>query len=104
MATYLSNSFSLNMLEDGKGHCRAEIVPCDPCAVPKDARSFIGHSKTALLVAERLGRPVAANRATLRLHSGDVLYVAQFRGRRLGEGARELPANAPMVFYRITLR
>jgi hypothetical protein len=103
MAIYLSNAFSLNMLDPENGLSRVEIEPCGPEAVPENAYSIIGHPNTADLVCQRLGRPVAANRVTLRLRPGDVLYVAQFRGERLGEGARELPPDAPLIFYRVTL-
>lgn len=103
MAVYLSNAFSLNMLDDQNPPGRVEIGVCRPEAVPAEAQSVIGHANTAELVSVRLGRPVPVNRATLLLHAGDVLYVAQFRGERLKEGVTELPPDARVAFYKIVL-
>jgi hypothetical protein len=103
MAVYLSNAFSLNMLDDQNPPGRVEIEACRPEAVPAEAESIIGHPNTAQLVSARLGRLVPVNRATLRLYAGDVLYVAQYRGERLKEGVTELPSDATLAFYRIVL-
>lgn len=79
MAKYLSNAFSLQMLE---GDANIEVVEVSKDAVPfNEVISTIGHQDIATL----LGVPV--NRANTRLKGGDILYVAQYIGDRLPEGA-----------------
>lgn len=86
MAKYLGNSFSLNMLAyDEFTLIRARNIT--PAEVPADAVSVIGHADTARVVSGILGREIPANRANVTLESDDILYVAQYKGPRLEEGA-----------------
>ena len=57
--------------------------------------SVVGHEDMANL----LGVPF--NRTTLRLVKNDVLYVAQYSGPRLPEGATELPEGASFKYYKV---
>ncbi|MBR3134534.1 MAG: DUF1874 domain-containing protein [Clostridia bacterium] len=99
---YLANAFSLNMLEvEDLKLIRVMRVPA--AEVPIDAVSVIGHPDTASLLSSYLDRKVEVNRTTLTLTTDDVLYVAQYRGPRLPEGATELPNGASLVFFEVTL-
>ena len=104
MTTYLGNAFSLNMVEVGAKGVQADIQPMRPEDVPVDARSIIGHEDMAAIVAGILKREVVVDRETVLLHVGDVLYVAQYRGPRLPTGTTQLPAEASLEFYCVTLR
>jgi hypothetical protein len=83
---YVSNAFSLGMVPRDL----LMTVRIAPCNEP-DTRhmvSVVGHPDTAAVLG------VAFNRVTLRLNAGDVLYVAQYVGPRLPEGATTLPEGA----------
>ncbi len=56
--------------------------------------SAVGHADTAAVFSNVLGLPVATNRATVSLSKGDMVVVGQYRGPRLSEGAKTLPADA----------
>lgn len=101
--TYLGNSFSLNMISiDSFALFRARKV--EPYDVPVDAISVIGHADTAKVVSGILGREIPANRVNVTLNEGDALYVAQYKGPRLEEGATKLPEGATLEFIEVTLR
>lgn len=100
---YLGNSFSLNMLAyDEFTLIRARKV--NPDEVPADAVSVIGHADTARVVSGILGREIPANRVNVALEDDDILYVAQYKGPRLEEGATKLPEGATLEFVEITLQ
>lgn len=44
------------------------------------------------------------NRSSQRLTYGDVVYVAQFVGGRLPEGATTLPEGVSLQFFRVTIK
>ena len=98
----LGNAFSLQMLDLTQGQ-NIKVTPIQPIDVPADAISVIGHQDMAVIVSNILGRPVAFNRVTSRLAQGDVLYVAQYTGGRLPEGATSLPAGADIKFLRVDI-
>ena len=99
--TYLGNAFSLNMIPvENFTLIRARKVT--PADVPQSAISVIGHADTAKIVSGILNYEVPANRVNVTLESGDVLYVAQYKGPRLPEGATQLPEGATLEFIEIT--
>ena len=98
----LGNAFSLQMLDLSQGQT-VKVTPVAPVDVPADATSVIGHQDMAVIVGSILGRPVAFNRVTSKLQKGDVLYVAQYVGGRLPEGATTLPAGADIKFLRVDI-
>ena len=101
--TYISNAFSLNMIHVEKfSLIRARKVT--PADVSKSAISAIGHADTARVVSGILGFEVPENRMNVSLKEEDVLYVAQYKGPRLPEGATELPEGATLEFLEITLK
>jgi hypothetical protein len=102
MAQYLSNAFSLNMIPAAyAGISMIEVAPAD---IPAAAESVVGHADTANILSGILSRTIQMNRATLALNYGDVLYVAQYSGPRLPEGATSLPEGAAFRFLRVELR
>lgn len=82
------------MLDCDKAHT-VSIVPVD--SFPKDAVSVVGHADTAAVLG------VAFNRVNLKLHQGDVLYVAQLVGGRLPEGTTTLPDGFSFKFLKVTV-
>ena len=103
MTTYLSNAFSLNMVsfEDFALIRARKVKPAD---VPQNAISAIGHADTARVVSGILGFEVPANRMNVSLEKDDVLFVAQYKGPRLPEGATQLPDGATLEFLEIMLQ
>lgn len=113
MRNILANSFSLNMFGGNVGIPQGDPVfpefpvmtisvkEVTPEEVPNDCVSVIGHADTAAVVGGILGREVQANRTTYTVEPGDTLYVAQYSGPRLPEGATTLPEGAIVKFYRI---
>ena len=103
MTTYLSNAFSMNMVsvEDFTLIRARKVTPAD---VPQNAISAIGHADTARVVSGILGYEVPANRMNVSLEKDDVLFVAQYKGPRLPEGATQLPDGATLEFLEITFK
>lgn len=99
MTKYLSNAFSLQMLQEEDVFIRVKTI--SPAEVPADAQSVIGHADTAAVVSSILGREVEMNRANVTLNKGDVLYVAQLTGGRLPEGSTTLPKGFSLVFKEV---
>lgn len=127
MSLYLSNAFSLQM--QGELSSRAEKItreeairvlrPARDWIEPKGfavvrgeegslgawivpAVSIIGHADTAALLSAELGcgeKPYSANRETVLMSPGDVLYVGQYVGPRLPEGTTALPDGSRIEWY-----
>lgn len=94
MNAYISNAFSLQMLDLSEAHT-ISVFPVD--GFPSTAVSVVGHPDTAAV----LGVPF--NRTNLKLSKGDVLYVAQLVGGRLPEGCTTLPEGYKFVFVKVTV-
>jgi hypothetical protein len=92
---YVSNAFSLGMVPRNL----LTQVRIEPCAAPDTSHmmSVVGHADTAAILG------VAHNRVTLRLAAGDVLYVAQYEGPRLPEGATTLPQGARFEWVEVRI-
>ncbi len=98
----LGNAFSLNMVSlEGMMLIKATKIQAKD--IPTDCVSVIGHEDTARVVSGILGFEVPANRTTVTLTEKDTLYVAQYKGPRLPEGATELPEGATIEFIKIEL-
>lgn len=111
----LSNAFSLNMVKelvppnipngawskDGEVGLAISIKEISADKVPADAVSVIGHADTAKVLSSVLGRDIAFNRISYTAEHGDRIYIAQYIGPRLPEGATELPEGAMFRFYLI---
>ncbi len=100
---YLGNAFSLQMLDTTV----AQTFNVSPVSEREVAESgfvsVIGHDDTASIVSAILGCEVKKNRTSVKLESGDVLYVAQVDSGRLPEGATTLPEGMKLVFLKVTL-
>lgn len=97
--TYLSNAFSLQM----QGEFFAETSPILIGDVPKDFISIVGHTDIAVVLSTLLDVDVPVNRVSVSLQPGDVLFVGQYCGPRLPEGATKLPQGAKISWYRVDL-
>ena len=109
MRNVLANSFSISMIADmvweDKGDNFAglpiSVKAVRPESIPSDIYSVVGHADTARVIGNIIGREVPVNRETYKVSPGDVLYVAQYIGPRLPEGATQLPEGAEIRFYKI---
>jgi len=103
---YISNSFSLNMLNRNG-------IPKVPVAVSTQQVkeiikiktsekspliSAIGHEDIAKIVSNILNINIPYNRISIKLEDEDNLIVAQYTGPRLPEGTTKLPENAKIEF------
>jgi hypothetical protein len=100
MKRFLTNAFSIQMLQKGGVVRFEEITPED---IPSDVVSAIGHADTANVLTNMLGFPVPMNRAFVTLEPDTEIYVAQLVGGRLPEGSTTLPEGFSFKFYRVTL-
>ena len=93
---YISNSFSLQMVEAKNGLIGfKELSEDDFKFKTRNATSVVGHFDTAKLLN------VKFNRKNISLKKGDVLFVAQVIGGRLPEGATTLPNGFKFKFMQI---
>ena len=91
---YISNAFSLNMFESPEGTYRVARV--EEGEVPKGtAISAVGHADLARSIGVEFAR------RSLALRKGDVLYVAQYKGPRLPEGATTLPEGSQVEWFKV---
>ena len=97
----ISNSFSINMLEPETEKVLLRMEHIEPNEVPRDSVSVVGHENTAQIISGLVGFEVPCNRATFELTKEVELYVAQYTGPRLPEGATELPEGARMYFWKV---
>lgn len=101
MKKYIGNALSLNMMSiDDFSLLRIKKVSASD--IPEDVESVIGHPDTAKVVGNLLGFETPFNRVSLQLERDDILYVAQYKGPRLPEGATTLPDGATLDFYEVT--
>lgn len=107
MAQYIANAFSLQMIagltkEGGVNISFVEVSDLNEIK-EADAISAVGHPDTAAVVSSLLGKEVPANRISIGLQKGDILYVAQIMGGRLPEGCKTLPENFSLKFYKVEI-
>ena len=101
MKKFLTNAFSIQMLQKGGGVVSfEEITPED---IPADVVSAVGHADTAAVLTNMLGFEVPMNRINIVLDENTELFVAQLVGGRLPEGATTLPEGFSFKFYRVTI-
>ncbi len=99
---YLSNAFSLQMVNDYKG-CEIEIENISIEELKEILKivkfiSVIGHEDTARVLSGLLNVEVPHNRESIKLTTKDILIVAQVVGGRLPEGCTSLPCGISMKF------
>ena len=98
---YISNAFSLNMMSI-KNFSLLRIKQVSASDIPKDVESVIGYPDTATIVGNLLGFETPFNRVSLQLQPSNVLYVVQYKGPRLPEGATTLPEGSTLDFFEVT--
>ena len=98
----LANAFSINML-NVNGILNVQFEEITSADIPADVESQIGHKDMADLLTNLLSREVKVNRANCKITVGDELYVAQYIGPRLAEGAIDLPEGAEVKFFKVTV-
>ena len=101
---FLGNAFSLQMLDVTVANTVNIVRVAIGEIAGSDFVSVIGHADTANVVSNILKRDVPANRTSVRLEKGDVLYVAQVTGGRLPEGATTLPEGFSLAFLKVTIQ
>ena len=98
----LANAFSLQMLPAGYSDMLS-IESITSADIPADCESAVGHPDTARVLSAILGREIPCQRINVVLNENTALYVAQYSGGRLPEGATELPEGATFNYFRITI-
>lgn len=107
MKKYIANAFSLQMITDlikegGVNVSFEEVLDLNEIK-ETETISAVGHPDTAAVISNLLGKEVPANRISISLSKGDILYVAQIIGGRLPEGCKTLPENFSMKFYKVEI-
>lgn len=100
MKKFLTNAFSIQMLQNG-GVVRFEEISLED--IPADVVSAIGHADTAAVLSNLLGFEVPMNRTSVTLDGDTELFVAQLMGGRLPEGATTLPEGFKFKFFRVKI-
>ena len=118
MPMVLVNAFSANMLPALDVNREVQVtftrVPDEmikefvtTAAEDGNLISAIGHPNTAAILSDMLGTQIVAARINIELGDGEgrykTVYLAQYRGPRLPEGATELPAGAAIEWYRVNV-
>lgn len=105
----IANAFSLNMLDLGVGATDLQVCRIPPEYIRMEIKesgsfeSFVGHADTAAIFSSLLGLDVPCNRATFQLEEGVTLFVGQYKGPRLPEGATSLPEGARVEWAMVTI-
>ena len=94
MKKYLGNAFSLQMILTPVTVSIRDLTQAEFALVIPQCESVVGHPTTAALLSNIFGEEIKVNRISVQLDPGDTLYVAQYSGPRLEEGATSLPEGA----------
>ena len=90
----IANAFSLNMLDLGVGATDLQVCRVPPEYIRGEIEeaggfaSIVGHADTAAVFSSLLGLDIPCNRATFQLEEDHILFVCQYKGPRLPEGAK----------------
>ena len=105
----IANAFSLNMLDWDVDVTDIQVCPASPDAIRQEIAevggftSIVGHADTAAVFSSLLGLDVPCNRATFTLKEDHILFVGQYKGPRLPEGATTLPEGAKVEWAMVTI-
>jgi hypothetical protein len=104
LTTKVLNAFSLNMIK-APARINVEETTLDNARkiVSEKLESAVGHADTATVYSVLLGTEIPAVRSTVSLNRGEIVLVGQYRGPRLPEGAKELPAGASIQWLLVTV-
>ena len=109
MKIAIANAFSLNMLTLEVGITNLQVCPTSPEYIRGEIEeaggftSVVGHADTAAVFSGLLGLEVPCNRATFTLEEDVVLFVGQYKGPRLPEGATTLPEGAKVEWAMVVI-
>ena len=104
----ITNAFPLNMLGLGVGVTDLQVCRISPeyirdvIAEAGCYASIVGHADTAAVFSSQLGLDIPCNRATFQLEEDHILFVGQYKGPRLPEGATTLPEGAKINWVMVT--
>lgn len=105
----IANAFSLNMMPLEVGATDLQVCKVSPEYIREEIKeagdfaSIVGHVDTAAIFSSLLGLDVTCNRATFTLEEDVVLFVGQYKGPRLPEGATTLPEGAKVEWAMVTI-
>lgn len=105
----IANAFSLNMLDLEVGVTDLQICPASPDVIRQEIEeeggfmSVVGHADTAAIFSSLLGLDLPCNRTTFHLEEGVTLFVGQYKGPRLPEGATTLPEGAKVEWAMVLI-
>ena len=103
----IANAFNMMALEVGATDLQVCKIPPEYIRGEIEAAggftSIVGHADTAAVFSSLLGLDVPTNRATFLLEEGVTLFVGQYKGPRLPEGATSLPEGAKVEWAMVTL-
>ena len=105
----IANAFSLNMMALEVGATDLQVCRICPEYIRQTIEeaggfeSIVGHADTAAVFSSLLGLDVPANRATFTLEEDHILFVGQYKGPRLPEGATSLPEGARVEWAMVTI-
>lgn len=105
----IANAFSLNMMPLEVGATDLQVCKVSPEYIRNEIEteggfeSIVGHADTAAVFSSLLGLEVPTNRATFLLEEGVTLFVGQYKGPRLPEGATSLPEGARVEWAMVTI-
>ena len=105
----IANAFSINMLSLEVGVTDLQVCPASPDVIRQEVEeaggfsSIVGHADTAAVFSSLLGLEVPCNRATFQLEEDHILFVGQYKGPRLPEGATSLPEGARVEWAMVTI-
>lgn len=103
----IANAFSLNMLENLTSNWTITSTPLKTKEVKvltqSGVDSAVGHGDTAVIFSNILEVEIPMVRKTISLKKGDSVIVGQYRGPRLPEGAKELPAGSAIEWVLVTV-
>ena len=109
MSVFIANAFSLNMLDLEVGVTDLQVRPTSPDIIREEIEdaggftSIVGHADTAAVFSSLLELDVPMNRATFKLEEGATLFVGQYKGPRLPEGATSLPEGATVEWAMVII-
>ena len=109
MSLVIANAFSLNMLSLEVGVTNLQVCPTSLEFIREEIEaeggfmSIVGHADTAAVFSGLLGLDVPCNRATFTMDEGTTLFVGQYKGPRLPEGATSLPEGAAVEWAMVVI-
>ena len=109
MSIVIANAFSINMLNLEVDITNLQVCPTSPEFIREEIEaeggftSVVGHADTAAVFSGLLGLDVPCNRATFTMDEGTTLFVGQYKGPRLPEGATSLPEGAAVEWAMVII-